>query len=104
MRITRVEDAPIARKVEGFEGRKLSGGPAATIVHIRMEAGTELEPHPAPADTAFFIARGSCAFSSDGAQTRAEAGCLIEVPKGSVNGFRVDAEGPLVLLAIRAPA
>ncbi len=104
MRMIRVEDAPVVRKTEGFEGRKLSDGPAATIVHIRMEAGTELEPHPAPADTAFFIARGSCTFTSDGVRTRAEAGCAIEVDKGSVNGFLVDAEGPLVLLAIRAGA
>lgn len=102
MRITRVEDAPIARKVEGFEGRKLSDGPAATIVHIRMEAGTELEAHPVPADTAFFVVEGSGTLSSDGEEVRAVAGCLVEAPKGSTNGLRADKSGPLIVLVIRA--
>lgn len=101
MRAIRVEDAPIARKVEGFEGRRLSDGPPATVVHIRMERGAVLEPHPAPADTAFFVVEGEGVVSSGGKEVRAERGTLVEAPKGSSNGLRNTGGGPFVVLVIR---
>jgi len=101
LKIIKLENAPIARKVEGFEGRKLTEGPPATVVHIRMEAGAVMDPHPAPADTAFFIVEGTGTVISGGESIRAEKNVLIEATKCSVNGFRNDSEGPLVILVIR---
>lgn len=101
MKVTKLDTAPIARKVEGFEGRRLAEGDPATVVHIRMEAGAVMEPHPAPADTAFYIIEGTAAVTSDGESVRAEKETLIQAEKGSVNGFRNDGDGPLVILVIR---
>jgi len=101
MRTIRIDEAPIARKVEGFEGRRLSDGPPATVVHIRMDPGNVLEPHPAPADTAFYVVEGRGTILSEGKEFSAEAGTFAEAPAGSLNGLRNDGEGPFVVLVVR---
>lgn len=88
MDIIRVEDAPVARRVGGFEGRALAEGPVAGIMHISLEPGAVLEPHSAPVDATFFVLDGQAELTSGGETATVKAGALFQSPRGTVRGLR----------------
>jgi quercetin dioxygenase-like cupin family protein len=102
MNITRIEDAPIVRKVEGFEGRKLSDGPAAALVHIQLDAGAVLDPHASPVDIAIFVLEGEAELSCGDEKAMVKAGMLSQTPKGMLHGMRNTGKGPFRVLVIKS--
>ncbi len=101
MKITSIVDAPVVRKVEGFEGRKLADGPTATIVHIRLEAGAVLEPHASPVDVAFFVLEGEADLTCGEESAPVKAGMLTQAPRGSLHGMRNTGSGPFRVLVVK---
>lgn len=102
MDIIRVEDAPVARRVGGFEGRSLAEGPAASIMHVTLDPGAVLEPHSAPVDASFFVLEGEAELTFEGETAPIKAGALFASPRGTVRGMRNTGSGPFRVLVIKS--
>lgn len=57
------------------------------ITYQRGDEGTGPPPHSHDWDEAFFVTKGSVAFSVDGETSVATAGTLVHLPGGTVHGF-----------------
>ncbi len=103
MKTIRVDAGEIVKDDGGARGRLLYDAPEASIVHIEVEPGGSISPHPTEVDMEFFVYEGRGSFTLGEETVEVGAGTLIPSPRNVPHGMANTGSVTLKVLAIKNP-
>lgn len=101
MKVTNIEEAFIVMQDQRMRGRRIYASDAATVLHMEIHPGREIEPHSADVDMEFYVISGTGRFSVGDEAAEAGPGNLVESPAGIPHGIVNTGPAPLELIAIK---
>jgi mannose-6-phosphate isomerase-like protein (cupin superfamily) len=103
MKTIAMGEGPILKDDSGTLARAMYSAPEAMIVHIAVQPGGFVAPHPTSVDMEFFVLEGRGLFSLGNESVEAGEGTLIPSPAGIPHGMRNEGPGILRVLAVKNP-
>ena len=103
MKITIVEETPIAETPHKLDIRKLYDNDSAQAMHITLHPGEALKPHITPVDVFFYILEGEPEVLIGDEKIQVQADSLVESPKDIRHCLYNNSNTVARILVVKAP-
>ncbi len=101
MKIIKISETQSFFNQPGIIGKSIYENPKLDIVHLELEPGTNLEPHPMPMTVLFYVLEGIGVLTIDGKKYELSQDCGIECPKGLLRFWSNESNEKLRVLVLK---
>ncbi len=101
MKIIKISEAESFFNQPGIIGKNIYENPKINIVHLELEPGTYLEPHPMPMPVLFYVLEGTGILTIDGKKYEINQDCGLECPKNLLRFWSNEKNEKLRVLVIK---
>ena len=101
MKIIKISETESFYNQPGITGKNFYESPKLDVVHLELEPGRSLEPHPMPMTVLFYVLEGTGVLTVDGKKYKLSQDRGLECPKGLLRFWSNESKEKLRVLVLK---